>query len=46
MSGVCLGYIMGMLEGVQVGWASNRDGEKYCDNSKMLWIFLNYLYKI
>ena len=34
MSGVCLGYIMGMLEGVQVGWASNRDGEKYCDNTK------------
>ena len=32
MSGVCLGYIMGMLEGVQVGWASNRDGEKYCEN--------------
>ena len=34
MSSVCLGYIMGMLEGVQVGWASNRDVEKYCDNTK------------
>ena len=46
MSGVCLGYIMGMLEGVQVGWASNRDGENIVTIQKMLWIFLNYLLKI
>ena len=46
MSGVCLGYIMGMLEGVQVGWASNRDVKNIVIIQKMLWIFLNYLYKI
>ena len=33
MSGVCIGYFLGLLEGHQIGWTSNKDGEKFCMNT-------------
>ena len=33
MSGVCIGYFLGLVEGHQIGWTSKRDGEKFCINN-------------
>jgi len=32
MSGVCIGYFLGLVEGHQVGWISKGEGEEYCEN--------------
>ena len=33
MSGVCLGYFLGLIEGLQIGWTSKKDGKEYCENN-------------
>ena len=32
MSGVCLGYFLGLIEGVQIGWQSKAKGDSFCEN--------------
>ena len=32
MSGVCLGYFLGLIEGVQIGWQSKVNGDSFCEN--------------
>ena len=32
MSGVCLGYFLGLIEGMQIGWQSKANGDSFCEN--------------